>query len=218
RKGGTGELRQAEAAFAQVEALGRADGALNAARVYLREGRLDEAAVALNRAGAFDPPAPAWSLLYFGGLVNAQYGQLEAAIENFTRLVETDFSSGEQRLDFSRDYRLLDSLAEALTTHARDERTDPEKRDEFLGRARDVYLQALVLDPERASSHYGLAQVYALLGDTERSEEQYRLHDRYRIDDNARDRAVAAARRSDAAADHAAEPVVIYDLQRTAGP
>ncbi len=40
------------------------------------------------------------------------------------------------------------------------------------------------------------------------------LHARYKVDDNARDRAVAAARRRDPAADHAADPVVIYDLQR----
>src|SRR5579871_1041787 len=52
RKGGRGELRQAEAAFAQVEQLGRGDGALNIARVDLREGRLDEAAAALVRAAS----------------------------------------------------------------------------------------------------------------------------------------------------------------------
>ena len=57
-----GELRQAEEAFAQVEALKRPDGPLNRARVYLREGRLDEAAEALRRAASFDPPAPPWSI------------------------------------------------------------------------------------------------------------------------------------------------------------
>src|SRR5688500_19195911 len=45
-----GELRQAEEAFAEVEALKRPDGPLNRARVYLREGRLDEATDALRRA------------------------------------------------------------------------------------------------------------------------------------------------------------------------
>ena len=47
RKEQRGELRQAEAAFRQVEALGRGDGALNLARVYFREGRLDDAVAAL---------------------------------------------------------------------------------------------------------------------------------------------------------------------------
>src|SRR5262249_30499456 len=48
RKAGTtgfaGELRQSEDAFKHVEELGKADGPLNLGRVYLREGRLDEAA------------------------------------------------------------------------------------------------------------------------------------------------------------------------------
>ena len=45
-------------------------------------------------------------------------------------------------------------------------------------------------------------------------EEHRRLHEKYRPDDNARDLAVAAARRRDPAADHAAQAIVIYDLQR----
>ena len=41
-----------------------------------------------------------------------------------------------------------------------------------------------------------------------------KAHERYRPDDNARDRAVSVARRNDPAADRAAQAVVIYDLQR----
>ena len=40
---GKAELRQAAEAFAEVEKLNRYDGPLNLARVYYREGRLDEA-------------------------------------------------------------------------------------------------------------------------------------------------------------------------------
>src|SRR5690606_34423519 len=47
---GKGELKQAEEAFQEVERLGRYDGPLNLARVYLNEGRLDEAVAALGRA------------------------------------------------------------------------------------------------------------------------------------------------------------------------
>ena len=56
--GKQGELRQAAAAFAEVERLGRADGPLNLARVHFREGELDAAAVALDRATHMEPPAP----------------------------------------------------------------------------------------------------------------------------------------------------------------
>ena len=55
-----GELRQAEAAFVQVEKSGRPDGPLNLARVYFKEGRLADATAALQRAAKTDPPAPQW--------------------------------------------------------------------------------------------------------------------------------------------------------------
>ncbi len=52
RKRGAGQLRQAEEAFAAVERLEPGMGALNLARVYVREGRLEEAVDALGRAAA----------------------------------------------------------------------------------------------------------------------------------------------------------------------
>jgi hypothetical protein len=45
-----GELIQAAQAFEQVEKLGRADGPINLARVFFKEGRLDDAVAALQRA------------------------------------------------------------------------------------------------------------------------------------------------------------------------
>jgi hypothetical protein len=59
-----------------------------------------------------------------------------------------------------------------------------------------------------------LKQVYRLLGDRELEAEHAALHARYKPDDNARDRAAALARGRYPAANHAAEDVVIYDLQR----
>jgi hypothetical protein len=73
----------------------------------------------------------------------------------------------------------------------------------------------LDLDPENAEGHWGLSQVLAERGDREGADRHRALHGKYKVDDNARDRAVAKARRADPAADHAAEDVVIYDLQRT---
>jgi hypothetical protein len=45
-----GELIQAAQAFSEVEKLGRADGPLNLARVFLKEGRLEDTVRALERA------------------------------------------------------------------------------------------------------------------------------------------------------------------------
>jgi hypothetical protein len=49
----------------------------------------------------------------------------------------------------------------------------------------------------------------------EKAEKNLRLHGKYKVDDNARDFAVALARRKDPAANYAAEAVVIYDLNRS---
>jgi len=76
-----GELRQAADAFAAVERLGKADGALNLARVFFKEGRLDEAAIALRRAGAGG--AAPWTVAWLSGLVNKENGFLDQAIRGF---------------------------------------------------------------------------------------------------------------------------------------
>lgn len=217
RKKGAGELRQAEAAFQQVEALGHAHGPVNLARVYLREGRLDDAREALQRAGSHDPATYPWSIAYLTASLNRQNGFLDEAIEAYRSLVETRFADARARgFDFGRDYRLLNELAGALFERSKLERgqSGQAQRTGSLAQARDVYLQALQLDPENVESHWGLAQVFARLGDQEQAAHHRMLHARYKVDDNARDRAVAAARRANPAADHAAAAVVIYDLHR----
>jgi tetratricopeptide repeat protein/cytochrome c554/c'-like protein len=217
RKGGAGQLRQAEEAFMQVEALGRADGPMNLARVYLREGRLAEASAALARAAEHQPSAYPWSVTYFTGLVNLQNGFLDEAIANFETVLATRWQEAQDReFDFGQDHSLLNVLAGALFERAQLERGDARQaaRDAFMGQAAERYLQVLALDPENATAYYGLAQVYDAQGLAEEAADARTLHQRYRVDDNARDRAVAAARRMDPAADHAANAVVIYDLQR----
>ncbi len=221
RKGNSGsargELRQAEAAFSEVAALGRPDGPLNRARVAIKEGRLDDAVVMLQQAAAHVPPAPQWSVSYFTGVVNAQNGFLDEAIENLRDVVTMDTPETRKReFDFSQDYRLLNELAELLFERSRLERGDAlaAQRDAFLDEATELYESALALDPENATAHYGLAQISSDRGDIEREEFHRAQHARYKPDDNARDAAVAAARRRDAAANHAAEAIVIYDLQR----
>jgi tetratricopeptide (TPR) repeat protein len=94
------------------------------------------------------------------------------------------------------------------------ERANPARRDEFLRAAEKRFKDTLAIDTENMTAHYNLGLIYASLGDKAKSEEHRRLHEKYRPDDNARDLAVAAARRRDPAADHAAQAIVIYDLQR----
>ena len=207
-----GALRQAEAAFRAVAGLGRAEGDLNLARVFLREGRLDEAADALRRAA--QSGALPWSVAWFGAQVSRQNGNLDAAIDALTALAETRYPAARRRgFDFSRDYRLLNTLATTLFERAKLAPADAQAA--WLHRAATRHQEALALDPENTAAHYGLAQVYGRLGDAAAEARHRALHARYRKDDNAADRAVALARQRDAAANHAASAVVVYDLRLT---
>ena len=212
-----GELRQAEDAFSEVERLGRPDGPLNLARVYFKEGRLDDAVAALQRASGFDPPAPAWSVAWFTGLVNKQNGYLDEAIANFKGLVDMDTAETRRRgFDFSRDYRLLNELGQTIFERAKQERGPQAgtRRRRLLEEAVAIFVDVLRLDQENVTAHYNLALLYGQLSDEEKAARHRALHARYKPDDNARDRAVAAARIKYPAADHAADAVVIYDLAR----
>jgi tetratricopeptide (TPR) repeat protein len=88
------------------------------------------------------------------------------------------------------------------------------RRLALLEEARTEFAQVLIQDPENLTAHFNLALVYADLGDVERAEVHRRLAAKYRPDDHAVERAVATHRRHNPAADHAAEAVAVYDLQR----
>ena len=210
------QLRQAEEIFKRVEALGHGAGPLNLARTYLAEGRLEEAAQALQRAMSHPAPPEPWSIAWFSGMLLFQEGQLAEALAAFESLYQTQFPEARRRgFDFSRDYRLLNQLGLTWLELARQAR-QRESADPMPGfrEAERWFQAALAEDPENATAHYNLAQTYRSLGDDAAAARHEALHQRFRVDDNARDRAVAAARRSNPAADHAADPVVIYDLQR----
>jgi len=220
RKGGKtkGELRQAEQAFNRVEELGRPEGPLNLARVFLAQGTVqDKAIAALTRAAAFDPPAPSWSVAWFTGLVNKQNGFLDEAITNFQSILDLDDQETRARgFDFSRDYRLLNELGQTLFERAKQERgaARQAQRTAFLEQAQDMFLRALKQDPENVAAHYNLDLIFKQLGDRERAAKHFASYQKYRPDDNARDRAVARHRAAHPAADHAADAIVIYDLAR----
>lgn len=210
-----GELRQAAAAFAEVSRLGRPDGPLNLSRVYMKEGRVAEAAQALQVAAGFDPPAPPWTLAWLSGMVNHQLGHLDEAVRNFESLAQMDTEETRARgFDFSKDYRLLIEWGLTLFEQSKREVGVERRgaRDERLAQAADRFQEALLLDPENAAAHYNLFLVYTLLGRMEEAEYHRGEHLKYKLDDNARDRAIAMARAHDPAADRAAEAIVIYDL------
>ncbi|MBI1839541.1 MAG: tetratricopeptide repeat protein [Verrucomicrobia bacterium] len=212
-----GELVQASQAFEQVEKLGRFDGPVNLARVYFKEGRLDEAVEALQRASKSTPPAPRWTVAWFNGQVNKQNGYLDKAITEFRSILEDRYPELDQRgFNFSTDYEVLNELGQTYFERSKLERGDARKpqREDFLQQAVAQFKKTLAIDSENLAAHYNLALIYGQLGDAAKAEEHRQLHEKYRPDDNARDRAVTAARLRDPAADHATQATVIYPLQR----
>ena len=221
---GKAELRQAAAAFREVEKLGRYDGPLNLARVLLREGRNDEAVAALRRASACrDPAPPSWTLAWLTGLANRQQGRLIEAAENFRSVVEDITPEMRQRgFDFGLDYRVVNLLGItqfdlATQEFARGDSGQPAGRA-LLNEAITTFQRVLTIDSENVAAHYNLHRAYAQLGDEERAAAHRVKHQRYKPDDNARDRAVGLARKKYPAADRAANPLVVYLLNRKGAP
>ena len=93
-----------------------------------------------------------------------------------------------------------------------------EARHAVLEEAARHFEMTLLLDSENVAAHYNLQLIYGQLGDREKSDEHRRLHERYKLDDNAADRAVSLARKKYPAANFAAETLVIYPLQRPGAP
>lgn len=210
-----GELLQAENAFKEVEKLGRPDGPINLARLYIKEGRLNEAVSALNRAVNFNPQPHQWIVAWLSGLVNKQNGNLELAAKQFRSILEDDYPEmRERKLDFSRDYIVINELGLTLFEQAKSERRNPEKQGQLFNQAISRFNDVLEIDPENLTAHYNLALLHARTGDSQKSEFHFQKHTTYKPDDNARDSVVNKARAKSEAANLASQAIVIYDLQR----
>lgn len=226
---GKAELRQAAAAFEEVEKLDRYDGPLNLARVLYREGRLDEGVDAIARAAEYvDPPAPPWTIAWLSGLINREQGRLEAAEKNFRSvLTEPTQEMIDRGFDFRLDYEVVNLLGQTLFDRARQQarmaahgevEESQKLRDELLQQAVAVFQQTLKIDSENVTAHYNLHLLYSQLGQREKAEEHQKLHAIYKPDDNAQGQAVRIAREKYPAANHAAEALVIYPLHREGAP
>jgi tetratricopeptide (TPR) repeat protein len=148
-------------------------------------------------------------------LLNKQNGFLDQAIIEFNSILNDRYPELDRRgFDFSRDGVVVNELGQTLFERAKQERFNPTRQRELLQQAIHQFQRSLAIDSENLTAHYNLALLYEQLGEPDRAAEHRKLHQRYRPDDNARDLAVLNARRRDPAADHAAQAIVIYDLQR----
>jgi tetratricopeptide (TPR) repeat protein len=158
-KGGQkGELKQAEEIFRKVAALGRADGWVNLARVYQREGRIGEALEALEHAATQKEPAAPWVINWLTGQINASNNQLDEAITSFEAVLKTRIP--QRKFDFGLDFVVLDEMASVLYTKARPLPVKSPQRREWLKKSIAAYHRALDVDSEDVPAHYGLGVAF----------------------------------------------------------
>lgn len=161
-KGGQkGELKQAEPVFLKVAELGRADGWVNLARVYQREGRIPDALKALEKAANHKEPAAPWTINWLTGQINVRNSLLDEAIANFESVLSTKVPA--RGFDFGRDYEVINSLGDALWLRSRQEDAETPERLAFVLRTIEAYRRTLAIDSENVIAHYGLGLAYAEL-------------------------------------------------------
>ncbi len=166
-----GHFKQAEAAFRMVAQLGvkeaTAHGHLNLARTYIEEGRLTEAKVQLDAATQANPPAAWWSLKWFGALVNSETAtrkeHTDAVIADLESIVDPANQPRERKFDFTKDYVVLNRLANRLFRRSQSEAPGSAERRQFLLRAVSQAERVIALEAEDVEAHDLLKQCYAEL-------------------------------------------------------
>jgi tetratricopeptide (TPR) repeat protein len=158
---------------------------------------------------------------WLSGQINREQGRLVEAEANFRAVLEGRSQEMiDRKLDFSRDYEVRNLLGLTLYDRASQFRgaAAAEQRTVTLQEAARQFEKTLKDDVENAVAHYNLSLIYGELGDAEKAEQHRLKHQKYKLDDNAADRAVRLAREKYPAANQAAEAVVIYPLQRSGTP
>ena len=162
-KGGSkGELKQAEVVFKKVAELDKADGWVNLARVYQREGRIPDALAALEKAADHKNPAAPWVINWLTGQINDRNGNLDEAIANYESVLTTKIP--DRGFDFSLDYEVINLMANSLYNRARIELKNSPERALFLRKSLSAYRKTLAIDSENVAAHYGLGLIYSELG------------------------------------------------------
>ena len=164
-----GELRQAEEAFQQVIDSGdkgaKVSGYLSRARVALDLGQIAEAGQYLEKARETDPQAQWWTRAWLSARVNVQNGQLAEAVRDLEKILDPRYQPRERKFDFTRDYLIINELADAYYELAKVHGDDRARRDDLLRRAVKFYERTLEQDAEDLNAHFGLAKCYSQLGD-----------------------------------------------------
>lgn len=156
-----GELKQAEHAFKTVaDEFQKSDGWVNLARVYLKEGRNDDALAALAKATEANHPAP-WVINWLAAQVDERNGLLDDAIAKYKAVLETKIPA--RKFDFSVDFEVRNALGRAQWGRYHQEEPGSPARLTLLDQTIATFREALQVDSENVDAHYGLGLAYAEL-------------------------------------------------------
>ncbi len=159
-----GELKQAEEVFRKVATdYDKADGLVNLARVYLREGRNADALKALEEATRKKFAAP-WVINWLAAQVSERNGELDDAIAKYKAVLETRI--GERKFDFSRDFEIINALGRTLWGRYFQEEPGSAARSGLLDETIATFRRTLDVDSENVDAHYGLGIAYSELART----------------------------------------------------
>src|SRR5205814_1275549 len=142
----------------KVAGMDRADGWVNLARVYQKEGRIPDALAALGKAAQHKEPAAPWVINWLTGQINARNGFLDEAIQSFESVLNTKVP--DRKFDFSLDFEVINELGAALYGRSRIAPVKSPERQEFLKKAIATYRRTLAIDSEDVAAHYGLGLAY----------------------------------------------------------
>ena len=156
-----GELRQAEPIFQKVAELGLADGWVNLARIYLKEGRIPDARQALERASNHPKPAAPWVIAWLSGQIDERNGYHDEAIARFESVLSTRIP--DRKFDFSLDYEVINALGFVTYARGRQEPLDSPTRPDFFRKTVETFRRTIAIDSENVPAHHGLGLAYAEL-------------------------------------------------------
>ena len=166
-----GHYKQAEAVFKAMLALNDKDATPNAhvnlARVYVEEGRYDEAAAQLKAASECEVPAPWWTRAWFTSVVNGETAtsreQIESAIADMERLLDPAKQPTDRKFDFSKDYVVWARLANRYFKRSQYEGNGTSESQAFLLKAIKAGDRVMALDTEDVETHDLLSRCFARL-------------------------------------------------------
>jgi tetratricopeptide (TPR) repeat protein len=157
----------------------------NLGRIYVREGRLDEALTALEKALLINPDA--FEARTNLGIVYSKKGLIEEAIGEYQKALKINPDYGPAHTNLGNIYGSTGRPDEAMAEFQKAIASNPDNAEAhynlgiiyrskgMFSEAIDEYKKTLAVNPTIAEAHYNLGTVYARTGKIDEAVKAYRL-------------------------------------------